>query len=181
MPKHYILVDADFIDTLTFDFTVLAERELDKQLQPANLGLWLDCIALDGGLRPAQNEIQVILLHEKETTALKNFLPNDLKKELDGKAFSDNLGEFLLATCPVEEVVTKGELFSESVQAILEKLDGGTLMLVPNMEAYGAQVLQSLQQQEAHIVLFTTEAVAGRGFEQELIGYSIAHALGIGG
>lgn len=179
MAKHYILVDADFIDTFAFDFTVLAERELCQRVKPANLGLWLDCIALDGGLRPGENEVQVAFLHNKDTEGLKHFLPGNFAKEIDGKAFQDNLGEFVLATCPVETVVTKADLFVQSMKAWLETLEDGVLMLVPDMQSYGTQVLQAMAETKGRIMLFTTEKVAGRGFEQELISYSIAHALGI--
>ncbi|MCI6643715.1 MAG: hypothetical protein MSH18_05905, partial [Bacteroidales bacterium] len=98
---------------------------------------------------------------------------------LDGKAFQDNLGEFVLATCPVETVVTKADLFVQSMKAWLETLEDGVLMLVPDMQSYGTQVLQAMAETKGRIVLFTTEMVAGRGFEQELISYSVAHALGI--
>lgn len=179
MAKHYILVDADYIDKFAFDFTVLAERELCQRVEPANLGLWLDCIALDGGLRPRENEVQVVFLHDKDTEELKYFKPGNFATEIDGKAFQDNLGEFALAACPVESLITKGELFVESMKAWLENLEDGTLMLVPDMATYGAQVLQTIGESKGHIVLFSTEAITGRGFDQELISYSVAHALGI--
>ncbi|MFR1987563.1 MAG: DUF6621 family protein [Prevotellamassilia sp.] len=48
-----ILVDADYLDRVAFDLTVNFERMIGRRIPQADLCHWIDCIALDGGLRPA--------------------------------------------------------------------------------------------------------------------------------
>lgn len=54
-----ILVDADYLDRVAFDLTVNFERMIGRRIPEADLCHWVDCIALDGGLRPGNNQIQV--------------------------------------------------------------------------------------------------------------------------
>ena len=48
-----ILVDADYADRVAFDLIVNFERMLERRIPAADLPRWLDCLALDGGVRPA--------------------------------------------------------------------------------------------------------------------------------
>lgn len=179
---HYILIDADFLDQLTFDFTVQGERMFNRQLSKADLGLWLDCIALDGGLRPGENAVTAVFLHEQGHEALRCFTPSSFKEDLDGKAFKDNLGEFTLLSYPVEEVVSKGYFFVQSFETLCAKEDVGRVMLVADMQTYGKELLAAIREQEdKRIILYPLEPMAGRGFEQEILTYSVLHALGING
>ena len=65
-----ILVDADYLDAVALDLTVNFERMLNRRVATADLCHWLDCVALDGGLRPGNNEVQVHMLHSKDKAAL---------------------------------------------------------------------------------------------------------------
>ena len=93
LSANVILADADYIDKVTFDLTVNFERMLGRRIPPADMARWIDCIALDGGIREGDNEVQVILVHEGTTSTLDNFSPSSLTDDLDGKAFKDHLGE----------------------------------------------------------------------------------------
>ena len=96
-----ILIDTAYVDRVVFDLIVNFERMIGRRIPPADLPQWLDCLALDGGLRPGENNIQVFFLHPKGETALKYFIPSHFADELDGKAFTDQLGEFELKCLPV--------------------------------------------------------------------------------
>ena len=88
-----ILVDADYADRVAFDLIVNFERMLERRIPAADLPRWLDCLALDGGVRPAdegKGEIQAIFLHAKERLALENFVPAHFERDLNGQAFRDN-------------------------------------------------------------------------------------------
>ena len=93
---NVILVDADYIDRVAFHLVVNFERMLGRRIPPADLPHWLDCIVLDGGLRPGENDVQVVLFHSKGVQKMQHFNPSEFAKELDGVAFKDNLGEFTL-------------------------------------------------------------------------------------
>ena len=51
MSPHVILIDAEYLDRVAFDLTVNFETMLGRRLPKADRARWLDCIALDGGLR----------------------------------------------------------------------------------------------------------------------------------
>ena len=72
---NVIIADAGYIDRVAFDLIVNFERIIGRRIPPADMARWLDCIALDGGIREGENKIQVVLIHKKSTTTLKNFAP----------------------------------------------------------------------------------------------------------
>ena len=67
--EHVILVDAEYVDKVAFDLIVNFERMLGRRIPQADMAQWLECIALDGGLRPTANSqkptatCQVVLIH----------------------------------------------------------------------------------------------------------------------
>ena len=89
--EYVILVDADHVDKVAFDLIVNFERMLERRIPQADMARWLECVALDGGVREGHHQIQVVLLHKQ--TKMENFIPGTME-ELDGKAFSGELGEF---------------------------------------------------------------------------------------
>ena len=70
--ENVIIVDAECIDNTAFHLTVNFERMLERRIPKADFAHWLDCIALDGGIREGENNIQVILLHDKKSKQLNN-------------------------------------------------------------------------------------------------------------
>ena len=89
---NVILTDADYLDRVTFDLIVNFERMLERRIEQGDLCRWLDCVALDGGLRPGDNQIQAFFLHDPSKKKLDHFQPAVFADELDAKAFRDNLG-----------------------------------------------------------------------------------------
>ena len=79
MDKHVIIVDADYIDRVAFNLTVNFERMLERRIPQADLARWVECVALDGGVRESEEpqETTVVLIHEKEVDRLRNFTPAD--------------------------------------------------------------------------------------------------------
>lgn len=181
LSKNVILIDANYIDRVAFDFTVNFERMLMRQIPKADLALWLDCIALDGGIEPGENDIQVIFIYnEKE---FKCFAPSNLPEQIDSKAFKDNLGEFSMEAYPVAKDVTDaGEQFAETMRVLADAENVETILAVPDMEAYGSQVKHILSKNKTkQVTLFTIQPQSGLGFSQQQLGFSVAHALGIRG
>lgn len=175
-----ILVDADYLDRVAFDLTVNFERMLGRRVPEGDLCHWIDCVALDGGLRPGQNEVQVHFLHAKDSQALKYFRPSRFDEDLNGLSFDDNLGRFSLFAFPVEEVVSMKEFFLQSMAMLADVKDVKQLMVVGDMDAYGAEVKDICRQTDGKdITLFSMEPLTGRGFGQEILGYSLMAALGI--
>lgn len=179
---NVILVDADYLDNVAFNLIVNFERMLGRRIKQADLCHWLDCIALDSGLRPGDNEIQVVFLHDKQMTRLKNFSPSNFEEDLNGLSFKDNLGRFNLFAFPVEELVEKDEFVVQSVAMTADEKQVKRLMIVADMDACGDRIKRICAQTDGkEKVLFAMEPLTGCGFNQEILGYSLMAALGIRG
>ena len=68
-----VLIDSTYSDAVAFNLTVNFERMLNRRIPKADLAHWLDCVALDGGLREGDNNIDVVFLHPDEKKELDNF------------------------------------------------------------------------------------------------------------
>ncbi len=192
-----ILADADYVDKVAFHLTVNFERMIGRRIPKADFARWIDCIALDGGLRekkPADGQQQgsqmqetlVILVHRKEKALMENFTPGNYAEELDGKAFKDHLGEFIISACPIETIAGGEDLFMEALQLILEQKEVKRLMLIPDSENpiifnKVREALRKADDEERRITLFSMEPTAGGNYRQEILGYSLMAALGIKG
>lgn len=179
---NVVLVDADYLDDVAFDLTVNFERMIGRRIEQADLCHWIDCIALDSGLRPGDNEVQVHFLHSKQRDGLKYFNPSKFDADLNGLSFKDNLGHFSLFAFPVEEVVEKDEFVVQSLTMLADAKEIKRLAVVADMEAYGDRIRKICANTEGkEICLFAMEPQSGRGFSQEILGYSLMSALGIKG
>ena len=184
--ENVIIIDADYADSVAFDLTVNFERMLERRIDKADLPLWLDCVALDGGLREGENNVQVVLIHEKNSRKLDNFAPADYADELDGKAFTDRLGEFVIAAPPVEQMVSKDELMLDIVGTVCQRSEVRRIMVVPNAEEGTIyddlrETLRRTADDDKRITLFAMQPMPGGNFRQEILGYSLMAALGIRG
>lgn len=181
--ENVILVDADYADKVTFDLIVNFERMIGRRIPKADMARWLECVALDGGLREGRNETQVVLIHGKGKTQMENFTPGEYASELDGKAFNGNLGEFTLSSLPVEDdMVTAGDLFTDALGIICNCKDVKRVMAIPDAETIYNNVRNTLRRidtDEKHITVFAMQPMPGGNFRQEILGYSLMQALGI--
>lgn len=183
--ENLIVADADYIDHVALLLSVDFERMLGRQVGAADLARWLVCVALDGGLRPGNNETQVALIHNKQTAKLDNFVPSVLAEELNGKAFRDEqLGEFAINTVAVESMTTKDEVITDLVGEAIGHPEVKRVMVVPDGEEGDSwdmlrQLLHQVANESKHVTLFAMQPMAGGNFRQEMLGYSMLQALGI--
>jgi hypothetical protein len=178
--ENVILVDADYVDKVVFNLIVNFERMIGRRIPQADMAKWLECVALDGGIREGNHQTQVVLLHQKEQ--MDNFLPGAFA-DLDGKAFSGPLGEFLISCVPVEEMVTAEELFVDSMQIICNSGDVKRVMVIPDAEHIYNKVREGLRHvgDEKRVTVFCMQPMEGGNYRQEILGYSLMAALGIHG
>jgi hypothetical protein len=184
--ENVIIADADYIDSVAFNLIVNFERMIGRRIPQADMARWAECIALDGGLRGSDNQTQVVLIHDKKNTKMENFLPSDYEKDLNGKAFKDNVGEFLLSSFPVEEMVSKDDFLIDIVQTILSEKTIRRVMIIPDAEngdVYDRlrSTLRYVDDEQKHITVFAMQPMEGGNFKQEILGYSLMNALGIKG
>lgn len=182
--ENVILVDGDYVDKVAFNLIVNFERMLERRIPPADMARWIDCIALDGGLRTGEHHTQVVFLHSKGKEQLDNFVPAHFEQELHNQAFQDHLGEFVINSYPVEELVSAEDFFLDILQVIGAQKEVKRIMVIPDAEhIYNKvkDVLQRIDDEEKHITVFTMQPMAGGPFRQEILGYSLMNALGIKG
>ena len=176
--ENVILVDADYVDKVAFDLTVNFERMLGRRIPQADMAQWLECVALDGGLREGDHKTQVVLLHKQGN--MENFTPSSLE-EIDGKAFKGRLGEFLISCVKVEDLTTMDDLFVDSMQVLANAQEVKRLIVVPNAEHIYNKVREGLRHadDEKRITVLAMQPMEGGNFRQEILGYSLMAALGI--
>ena len=171
-----IIVDGDYVDKVAFNLTVNFERMLERRVARADLAHWLDCVALDGGLREGENEVQVVFIHRNERLA--NFNPSDYA-DLNGKAFKDGLGEFAMSAYKVEDIVAPDEFFVQVLDLLKAEKEIRRLIVVPNAEAYIDKVKHALRDCDKLTTVLAMQPITGGSFRQEILGYSLMSALGI--
>ena len=187
--ENIIIADGDYVDKVAFDLIVNFERMIGRRIPPADLPRWIDCIALDGGMRPQtdnqEQEAQVVLIHRKDSQRMENFTPADYEQELNGKAFKDNLGEFAITALPVEDQVSHDDFFLDVLGTVCLQKEVRRVMVIPNADEgtlYNdiRETLHRLDDDTKRITVFAMQPMTGGNFRQEILGYSLMNALGIG-
>lgn len=181
--ENVVIVDADYVDRVAFDLIVNFERMIGRRIHKADLAKWIDCVALDGGLREGEHDTQVVLIHDKKQAALDNFVPASYDDELNGKAFKDHLGEFTVSSFPVVDITTATDFFLDTVAMVCAQKEVKRVMIIPDAEnrALYADLRHTLQRvdDEKRITVFAMQPMEGGNFRQEILGYSLMNALGI--
>ncbi|MBO6029874.1 MAG: hypothetical protein J6Q22_00200 [Prevotella sp.] len=180
--ENVILVDADYVDKVAFNLIVNFERMLGRRIPQADLARWIDCVALDGGIRNGEQETQVVLLHSAKKQQMENFMPGKYK-ELSSKAFKDHLGEFLINAYPVENIVGREQHFCDMLQLLCSQNEVKRIIIIPDSEQDSIynKVRTTLRQADDNkrITLLAMQPMANWNFRQEILGYSLLAALGI--
>lgn len=182
--ENVILVDADYVDKVAFNLIVNFERMLGRRIPQADMAKWIDCVALDGGIREGEHETLVVLIHRKDQTKLENFTPGVYDKALNGKAFKDHLGEFSISAYPIENIAGGEDYFTDALQLITAQKEVKRVMVIPDAEStyiYNKvrETLNRLDDDEKRITVFAMQPMPGGNFRQEILGYSLMAALGI--
>ena len=181
--ENVIIADAAYVDKVAFDLTVNFERMIGRRIPKADMARWTECVALDGGLREGSHETQVVLLHPKAKASMDNFAPSRFDDELNGKAFKGPLGEFIISSFPVEDVVNAGDFFLDVLEMVCAQKDVKRVMLVPDAdnEALCDDIRMALRRadDDKRVTLFAMQPLTGGNFRQEILGYSLMSALGI--
>ena len=180
--ENVILADADYIDRVAFNLIVNFERMLGRRIPQADIARWIDCVALDGGIREGEHETQVVLIHQKGKLGLENFVPSAYK-ELDGKAFKDHLGEFAINAYPIEQIAGE-DFFTEVLSLVTAQKEVKRVMVIPNLEEDTIykkvrEALRQVDDEEKRVTLFAMQPLTGGNYRQEILGYSLMAALGI--
>ncbi len=177
------LFDATFYNFIITDIKKHFETALHRQFNSVELFDLISYLALDLGITESSLISQVIWLHNKETATLEFSQPSKLKNELDGKAFRNEIGEFLMASVSTENLVPLSQLFLEVLQMTLESNEVKRIALIGDYNSYGKELFSLLDAEilkKKEVVLFHMGDVnLKEGVRGEILAYPLMQALGI--
>lgn len=178
-----ILIDACFLEMLTTDFKKNFERIIGRELNTIDLSELLTYIALDGGITPGENDIDVLFIYSSEHPSFSNCIPARLDTELNNVAFKNSIGEFTCRTFPNERIVSTDDMFVDSLQIIAEAKEVKRLLVVGYNEEYGDKIEEVLDKTEGKIItqFRMDEPKEKKKYATETIAYAVMKALGIKG
>lgn len=189
--ENVVLVDCSFLDSLLKDFTAHFSRMIGRSLEKADLCHWLDCLLLDAGITEGNHQNFVAFIHSKQAKTMPQMNPGQFEM-LNGQAFNDALGEFVMSCYPVENMTNTREFMTESLRAAMEGPDVKRIMVVGDMADYGDDLKKALLDMEKSaesakrpfqakdVTLFTMQPQGSAALYKEVIlGYSVMSALGI--
>ena len=190
--ERVIIVDCSFMDKLLADFTAHFSQAIGRPLSKADLCHWLDCLLLDAGI-DGRGEQFVAFIHAKGAAAMEGMEPGRFA-DLNGQAFEDRLGEFVMQCYPVERITSASEFVDESLRAAMEAPGVKHILVVADMLDYGERLRESVRQRrkmletrqqpapEQRITFFTMHPTPPSAlFGEAILGYSVMSALGIRG
>lgn len=178
-----MLIDAAFLDFVVTDVKKYFTSVLKRELQEVDLSQLITYLALDAAVAEGENDIQVLLAYDVYLTRFANCYPSDLKTELNGVAFKNELGEFSFASVSSEEMVSREELYLDLLSIVTDAADVKKLILISSNEEYGDRVTEALQEvKDKEIIQFRMNEPEGFvDYRWELLAYPVMQALGIRG
>lgn len=182
-PETVMLIDAALLNVIVTDFKKNFEKMLQRPLQPMDIAQLAVNLALDARIPEGNKEIQVILVYDESASKLNHSQPSDLKTELNGVAFRDNLGEFIFASLSPENMATREDMFFDLLHIISESTDVKRIIAVPFEQNDKQAVHAALEEIKGkEVTLFGMDRPEQTpSYTWQLLAYPIMQALGIKG
>lgn len=180
-----ILIDTVFYNFLVTDIKNHFEKQLNRTLEVIDLPTLTTYLSLDMGLCAGDNTVQLLWLYTKQISDLQFTKPSSLKLDLDGKAFQNEVGEFLMASVSTEDLVPIGELYVEVLQMALESENVKKIALIADYSSYKDMLNEVLSDneeklKEKEVIFFNMgEVQKMENVRKEILAYPLMQALGI--
>ena len=177
-----MLIDAFYIDQVVKDLSMHFKQVISRDLPKADLSVLLECLAMDAGIKPGKQNIQVLFIYDKSHPVMDGFVPSDLQKELNEVAFQSELGEFQITSYEPSDMASRENLYIESVKVIADAKEVKTLILVPSENEYAEQlppILQKFDKKDFIGIWGMNPLLDIDGYHWEMLGYGMLQSLGI--
>ena len=174
-----MLVDAAYLNRVCGDLKKHFSTVLGRELPKADLPVLMECLALDAGLQFGENNIQVLLIYDKESENMSTCQPGDLRQELNNVAFKSHLGEFAFYSFEPSDMAGRDELFLESLRVVADAKDVKRLIAVPAEEEYGNEVPAILNKVDGKDGMTVFGMNPPTAYQWEMLGFAVLQALGI--
>ena len=178
---YVMLIDASYINKVGIGLADYFSKQMGRALPKADLPLLLECMAMDAGIQPGDNEVQFFFVSDGHMTGMKFCLPSRLADEIHGNAFRGPVGEFSLYAFQPSGLATVEELFMETLQLIDEAKEVLRIVMVPDEDTYGHLAWQYADgMQGDKVVAFGMKPLeTGKRFRFETLGYPLLKSYGI--
>lgn len=178
-----MLIDAVLLDTLARGFKKHFKQIVHRPLPKLDIAQLIVNLAIDAALPEGDKEIQVILVYDQTVPWFRHCVPSSFKKNLDGTAFQDRLGEFRFACLSPEGITTREDLYFDLLQIIGKSPDVKQIIAVPyefeNRPVIHAE-MKKVKGKE--VILFGASMPAKKtSYTCLMLAYPIIQALGIRG
>ncbi|MCQ2197721.1 MAG: hypothetical protein MJZ60_09405 [Bacteroidaceae bacterium] len=182
-----LLVDANYLDVVAGEMRAFLSGEAKLQVPVADLPVWMVNATMgvlwekSADEKPdySQQEVQIVLVCEKERTTLQNFVPSDLMKEVDGMAFrEEQFGEFQMSVVQDEHLLEGEPLMVESVEMLLTSRAVKHLIVVADPDKGMEAVRDIVKNTDKDVELLDMRAANQNG-KPSVLGISLLYALGI--
>lgn len=183
LSENVMLIDAAFLNFVVTDLKRYFEQLLKRPLQEIDLTELVTYLALDADIEEGANQVQLLMVYDRESSELAHCSPSDLKGELNGVAFKNQIAEFAFAGVPCEEMVTREELFLDLLNIVTDSADVKKLIVVSFNEEYGQPVSEALKKVAGkEIIQFRmNEPEESVAYRWEMLAYPVMQSLGIRG
>ena len=180
--EKVMLIDASYINKVTTDLSGHFSQVVGRKLSKADLPLFLECVAMDAGIQPGDNVLQVLFVYDKQQVKMSAFNPGDLKKELNDVAFKSQLGEFQLNTFEPSGMADKASFFIESVKLVADAKEVKQVIIIPSEDECDDRLFEIFKKVDGKesIHLFGMNPPSREGkFSWETMGFAILQSLGV--
>ena len=180
---NVLLVDAVWLNRVGADMARHFASVVGRDLGRADLALLLECLALDAGVQPGNDEVQVIFVYDGSMEKMGFCEPSGLADELHEVAFESRLGEFSLYSFQPSGMASREELFLEALQLAGEAENVRRIAAVPDEGAYGAKVWKAVGEwkKAVGVTVFGMNPPEPpcSGGRFELAGFAVLQSLGV--
>lgn len=180
--EFVILIDAGYLDETVGGMRDYFAPIVHRNLPKVELAAMLEGVALDAGIRPGNNQIDVILIYDRRNPVLKNCNPSDLNEDLHCVAFQSSLGEFQFSSFSTEGMTTREAMYADFAGALSVSTGTKLVMLVGDVSTFSNEVVEDMKKaKERTICYFGMEARDEKEFPFPFhhLGFAILHALGV--
>ena len=136
---------------------------------------------MDASYPIGQNQTLILLAFDNNAAQLYNCQPSDIRNELDGMAFSGDMGEFMFAGVPCEEMVSRDALILDLLRIAINSADVQRLIVLAADKTYDDKIIDMLNDVEGKEVLQyrMDESTERISYHWELLVFPLMQALGI--
>ncbi len=183
-PENVFLIDAAYLNFVISDLKNHFENTLGRSLGQIDIPELMILFALDAGFQKKEGqEALVIWIYDQENEKLAGCIPSDLRKELNGVCFSDQMGEFEFASMSPEGMTSREELYEDMLRILLETQSVRRLVLIGFEEIYKTEIFSDTVRNSGKVIV---NFVMDQRSElanvcSETIAYPLMQALGIRG